>query len=165
MDVAGVPSEYYTDQKMPRHLPPKYETDPLKKLIENKDKYKIKVPEVDRNVDLINRLAQLTTLQQHRRNAEKFQESSNTALDLICESHHPDNTIGLIQTIREETEKQWLKDKHNNPRYKKNFLSLRKGKESLHKLNNGPFNNRNLQKPYSKEAKDKITGEYKYIVP
>lgn len=57
LDVAGVPSEYYTDKKITKYQAPKVETDPLKKLLEPKDKFKIKVPPEDKKIDLVARLS------------------------------------------------------------------------------------------------------------
>ena len=57
LDASGVPKDYYTDHRIGNNKLPQRETDPMKMLLEKKDKYKIKVPENDRNIDLINRIS------------------------------------------------------------------------------------------------------------
>lgn len=159
LDASGVPTDYYTDQKLAKHYPPKVETDPLKKLLEKKDKYKIKVPDTDRNIELVNRLSQLTLLQQGRRNANR---QSSSTLDLFHDKHHQGNTLGSIQMVKEENDRYWLREK-TNLKLKKNFLKERKLKEGINKLNSAipeivpPIK-------YDPEAKDAITGEYVYLI-
>ena len=62
LDAAGVPTEYYSDNKMPKYVF-KVEPDPLKQLIDDPDKNKVTIPEKDTKIDLVNRLSQLTLIQ------------------------------------------------------------------------------------------------------